>query len=203
MLPTRAIRTVQAREFRFNGSPASLEETLARLGEGGLASRLLRSLAHELNNILFAISAKLYTVTRLAARGEPLQPDIEASESYVQVGADLASLMLDIGHLWDEEPPPADAAKVVTTLGPLLERLVGAGSCAVVAGGGARLLVDVDPGELAFTVISLVILVDDADEPAEIEVRTTRGAADEAVWITVLRAGVPAAELALDPNAAP
>lgn len=140
---------------------AALDAALARLAGEEVAARLGRGVAHDINNVLTAISGYADLAARAAAGGLPVEPSLRRIDEAVRRAAGLTGRLL----AWTREQPAPRALDLGALIGDSTELM------ALACGRRLRLElrlapglppVHADPGELQRVLIHLVANARDA-----------------------------------------
>ena len=126
-------------------------QRLATLG------RLTGSVAHDLNNLLGAISNSAHLIARHAVQTPALQMPLDVTRRAVEAGSQLSQQLLRLSVRQPVVPHPVDLAVWLPALRDLLQLVVGKTVTVQIAVAPGTPPVTIDPGALELALIHLAL----------------------------------------------
>ncbi len=150
-----------------------LEDQLRQAQKMEAVGRLAGGIAHDFNNLLTAIIGYSELLMDDPDLSERTKADVQEIDQAAQMGADIASQLLDLSRRRVLKAEVLDLNEVIATMEPMLRRLIGDDIVleADLAKGGCR--VEADRSQLEQVVLNLVVNARDAlPDGGEVCIRT-------------------------------
>lgn len=136
-----------------------MEEQISRSGRMDAMGRLAGAVAHDFNNLLTVILGYNNLLAERLADTD-MAADVDAVRSAAQRAAQLTNQLLDIGRQQVTAPRALDVREFLTTLEPVLRRLVGPSGTLELDLSSEYIFID--PSQLERVVLNLVLNAADA-----------------------------------------
>ena len=138
------------------------EEQLQRSRRMEAIGRLAGGVAHDFNNLLTAMLGYVTLAREGAARGEPVEDELEEIRRAAEQAADLTGQLLAFSRQQVRKPRPVDPSRVLESVTKMLDRMIGETVRLDVRLDPRRVSVLADPGQLEQIVMNLVVNARDA-----------------------------------------
>jgi len=139
----------------------SLEEQFRQSQKMDAVGRLAGGIAHDFNNLLTVIRLNTEIIIEGLDPSDPRADDVKQIRSAADRASALTRQLLAFSRKQILQPRVLDLNTVVTSLEPMLRRLIGA-DISISVSSGARGYVVADPGQLEQVLVNLVVNARDA-----------------------------------------
>ena len=157
----------------------SLEEQFRQSQKMDAVGRLAGGVAHDFNNLLTVIRLNTEIIIEGLDPSDPRAEDVKQIRSAADRASALTRQLLAFSRKQILQPRVLDLNTVVTSLEPMLQRLIGE-DITISAAPGARGYVVADPGQLEQVLVNLVVNARDAmPEGGRITIETMNTELDE------------------------
>ncbi|HEU4748729.1 MAG TPA: PAS domain S-box protein [Gemmatimonadaceae bacterium] len=157
----------------------SLEEQFRQSQKMDAVGRLAGGIAHDFNNLLTVIRLNTEIIIEGLDPSDPRAEDVKQIRSAADRASALTRQLLAFSRKQILQPRVLDLNSVVTSLEPMLQRLIGE-DITISAAPGARGYVVADPGQLEQVLVNLVVNARDAmPDGGRITIETMNAELDE------------------------
>jgi two-component system cell cycle sensor histidine kinase/response regulator CckA len=159
-LPTAVERAIEER--KRERERAALQDQYRQAQKMEAVGQLAGGVAHDFNNILTAIGGYCELVVEQLPADHPVQADLNEIQQAAQRAGSLTRQLLAFGRKQVIEPKIIDLRESLTSIVPMLKRLIGEDIVVIVRAGAAAGRVKADPGQIEQVLLNLAVNARDA-----------------------------------------